>query len=264
MDLPTRRKRPKFIHAAVDRNVTATCLRKCLDAVPNRLLIIDDDRELTSLLGELLVQEGFELDAYHTGQDAAAKVVTGGYALVVLDVMLPERNGFEILKEIRRQSNVPVILLTARGDDIDRVVGLELGADDYVPKPFNARELTARIRAVLRRADARAIGADRPILTVDDVTLDPSSRTVTCAGVPVELTTVEFDLLRVLLEAAGETVPREAIADRVLGRRLDPFDRSVDVHISKLRRKLGLRAADGERIKSIRGIGYIYTLPAAG
>ena len=229
-----------------------------------RLLIIDDDRELTSLLSELLTQEGFDLDAYHSGKDAAARAVTGNYALVVLDVMLPERNGFEILKDIRRQSNVPVILLTARGEDIDRVVGLEIGADDYVPKPFNARELTARIRAVLRRADARAMVSDRQPVRVDDVTLDPSSRHVTCAGVPVELTTVEFDLLRVLLESAGETVPREAIAERVLGRGFDPLDRSVDMHISKLRRKLGLRAGDEERIKSIRGIGYIYTLPAAG
>jgi two-component system response regulator CpxR len=236
-----------------------------LDIVPIRLLIIDDDQELTSLLRELLTQEGFELDSYHTGKEAAAKAVSGGYALVVLDVMLPEMNGFEILKDIRRQSNIPVILLTARGDDVDRVVGLEIGADDYVPKPFNARELTARIRAVLRRADARATGtADRHVVRVDDVTLDPSSRTVTCGGAAVELTTVEFDLLRMLLESSGETVPREAIAERVLGRRFDAFDRSVDMHVSKLRRKLGPRGQDEERIKSIRGIGYIYTLPAAG
>jgi two-component system, OmpR family, response regulator CpxR len=232
---------------------------------PVRVLIIDDDRELTGLLSELLAQEGFALEAHHTGKDAAATAVAGGYALVVLDVMLPHMNGFEILKEIRRQSNIPVILLTARGDDVDRVVGLEIGADDYVPKPFNARELTARIRAVLRRADARATGRpDRQVLRVDDVTLDPSSRRVTCAGTPLELTTVEFDLLRVLLEAAGETVHREAMAERVLGRRFDPFDRSVDMHISKLRRKLGPRVAGDDRIKSIRSIGYIYTLPATG
>jgi two-component system response regulator CpxR len=228
-------------------------------------LIIDDDQELTSLLAELLGQEGFQLEAYHTGRDAAAKAVAGGYALVVLDVMLPHTNGFEILKEIRRHSNVPVILLTARGDDVDRVVGLEIGADDYVPKPFNARELTARIRAVLRRTDTRhAPSPERHVLRVDDVTLDPSSRTVMCGGNPVDVTTVEFDLLRLLLEAAGETVPRETMAERVLGRRFDPFDRSIDMHISKLRRKLGPRTSSDERIKSIRSIGYIYTLPAAG
>lgn len=230
-----------------------------------RLLIIDDDRELTGLLAELLAQEGFELNAHHTGEDAARKAVAGGYALVVLDVMLPHMNGFEILKEIRRQSTVPVILLTARGDDVDRVVGLELGGDDYVPKPFNARELTARIRAVLRRGDARlAPTSDRHVVRADDVTLDPSSRGVTCGGAPIDLTTVEFDLLRMLLESAGATVPRETIAERVLGRRFDPFDRSVDMHISKLRRKLGPRSAGDERIKSIRSVGYIYTLPTAG
>jgi two-component system, OmpR family, response regulator CpxR len=234
--------------------------------VAQRLLIIDDDRELTSLLAELLTQEGFELDVWHMGREAAARALSGSYALVVLDVMLPEINGFEILKEIRRQSTVPVILLTARGDDVDRIVGLEIGADDYVPKPFNARELTARVRAVLRRGDARVApppAPERHVLKVDDVTLDPSSRTVRRAGALVELTTVEFDMLRVLLEAAGETVPRDAIAERVLGRQFDPFDRSVDMHISKLRRKLGPRAAGEERIKSIRSVGYIYTLPAA-
>jgi two-component system response regulator CpxR len=183
-----------LLYDGVSIETSRLASRECLDTLPVRLLIIDDDRELTSLLGELLAQEGLELDAYHSGQDAAATAVTRGYALIVLDVMLPEKNGFEILKEIRHQSNVPVILLTARGDDVDRVVGLEIGADDYVPKPFNARELTARIRAVLRRADARAMGSDRPVVRVDDVTLDPSSRTVTCASVPVELTTVEFDL----------------------------------------------------------------------
>lgn len=226
-----------------------------------RLLIVDDDRELTGLLGELLRQEGFEVETHSTGRGAASRAVSGDYALVILDVMLPELNGFEILKEIRRTSNVPVILLTARGADVDRIVGLEIGADDYVPKPFNARELSARIRAVLRRLEPRPGDRERAALSVDDVSLDPGSRAVLRAGVPVDLTTVEFDMLRLLLESAGQTVTRERISEQVLGRPFDPFDRSVDMHISKLRRKLGTRPGDEERIKTVRSVGYIYTLP---
>jgi DNA-binding response OmpR family regulator len=230
--------------------------------MPTRLLIIDDDAELTGLLTELLGQEGFHVDAHHSGADAASRANSGEYSLVILDVMLPEVNGFEILRQIRRTSSVPVILLTARGEDVDRVVGLEIGADDYVPKPFSPRELTARIRAVLRRLEGRSSDV-RHLLSVDDVSVDSAARTVIRAGVAIELTTVEFDILRALLESAGQTVPRETIAETVLGRRFDPFDRSVDMHISKLRRKLGPRRDGEERIKAIRSVGYIYTLPAA-
>jgi two-component system, OmpR family, response regulator CpxR len=226
-----------------------------------RLLIVDDDTELTRLLTELLSAEGFEIDAHHGGADAATRAAAGDYALVILDVMLPELSGFEILKQIRRTSNVPVILLTARGDDIDRIVGLEIGADDYVPKPFNPRELTARIRAVLRRMELRLHEAGRRPLSVDDVSLDPASRTVLRDGTPLDVTSVEFDILRALLESAGQTVAREAIAEKVLGRRFDPYDRSIDMHISKLRRKLGPRPNGDERVKTIRSVGYIYTLP---
>jgi DNA-binding response OmpR family regulator len=227
-----------------------------------RLLIIDDDDELTGLLRELLGQEGFQVDTHPGGADAPARAVSGGYSLVILDVMLPELNGFEVLKQIRRTSSVPVILLTARGTDIDRIVGLEIGADDYVPKPFNARELTARVRAVLRRLERREDTLARPaVLSVDDVSLDSASRAVMRDGVSLDLTTVEFDMLRLLLESAGQTVARERISEEVLTRRFDPFDRSVDMHISKLRRKLGPRAGGEERIKTIRSVGYIYTLP---
>ncbi len=226
-----------------------------------RLLIVDDDAELTRLLTELLGQEGFEVDASAGGTDSALRATTGGYALVILDVMLPDINGFEILRQIRRTSNIPVILLTARGDDVDRIVGLEIGADDYVPKPFNARELTARVRAVLRRMEPRPHEPERHPLAVDDVSLDPTSRTVLRDDTPVDVTSVEFDILRLLLESAGRTVSRETIAKKVLGRRFDPFDRSVDMHISKLRRKLGPRPEGSERIKTIRSVGYIYTLP---
>jgi two-component system response regulator CpxR len=174
--------------------------------------------------------------------------------------MLPEVNGFEILKQIRRVSQVPVILLTARGDDIDRIVGLEIGADDYVPKPFNPRELTARIQAVLRRTEPRQAPESR-VLTVGDVVLDPRARTVVRAGEQVELTTVEFDLLQALLASAGDVVSRDELTHAVLGRELAPFDRSIDMHISRVRRKLGERRDGVERIKAIRGVGYIYTQP---
>ncbi len=228
-----------------------------------RLLIVDDDRELTGLLSELLPQEGFDVETHNSGAGAAAKAAAGAFSLVTLDVMLPEANGFDILRELRRASRVPVILLTARGDDIDRIVGLEIGADDYIPKPFNPRELIARIRAVLRRTEPRVGESDRRAVRVDDVALDPRSRTVTRDDTTIELTTIEFDILHALLESAGHTISRETISEKVLERRFDPLDRSIDMHISKLRRKLGGRPGGEERIKTIRGVGYIYALPAA-
>ncbi|MGE3275928.1 MAG: response regulator transcription factor [Vicinamibacterales bacterium] len=229
-----------------------------------RLLIVDDDVELTTLLTELLGQEGFVVDALPGGADVPARATSGGYALIILDVMLPQVNGFDILRQIRQISTLPVVLLTARGDDVDRIVGLELGADDYVPKPFNPRELTARIRAVLRRLDGGGSGSARTVLRVDDVVLDPAARLVTRGGESIDVTSVEFDILKRLLETAGQTVTRDAIAEGVLGRHYDPFDRSIDMHISKIRRKLGDRPGGEERIKTIRGVGYIYALPAAG
>ena len=222
------------------------------------ILIIDDDRELCDLVGELLRGEGFEVDAHHTGAGAVDLAASGAYELVILDVMLPEQNGFEILRGLRRRSAVPVILLTARGEDVDRIVGLEIGADDYLPKPFNSRELTARIRAVLRRIQPREQDT-LPSVTVGDITIDPSTRTVLRSNALVDLTTVEFDLLHTLLSDAGRVVSREDISQHVLGRAFDPFDRSIDVHIGKVRRKLADDAA--ERIKSVRGVGYIYAQP---
>lgn len=224
------------------------------------ILIIDDDRELCELVGELLRGEGFEASFHHTGVGAVDAAASGTHALVILDVMLPGQNGFDILRELRKRSAVPVILLTARGEDVDRIVGLEIGADDYLPKPFNSRELTARIHAVLRRMQPR-VEDTLPRLDVGDITLDPATRTVAKNGTPVDLTTVEFDLLHLLLSVAGRVVGREELSQRVLGRPFDPFDRSIDVHIGKVRRKLG-DSADGEgRIKTIRGIGYIYAQP---
>jgi two-component system response regulator CpxR len=230
--------------------------------MPKKILIVDDDRELCGLLGELLRADGFEVEAWNTGRGAVERAIAAEPSLVILDVMLPEVNGFEILKRVRRASQVPVILLTARGDDVDRIVGLEIGADDYVPKPFNPRELTARIQAVLRRTEPRQAGEGR-VLAVGDVVLDPGARTVSRAGEPVELTTVEFDLLQSLLASAGEVVSRDELTHDVLGRELAPFDRSIDMHISRVRRKLGERPDGVERIKAIRGVGYIYTQPSS-
>jgi two-component system response regulator CpxR len=225
------------------------------------ILLVDDDVELTALLKELLHTEGFEVTSHFEGTDAAAMAVGGSYALVILDVMLPSVDGFEVLREIRRTSSMPVILLTARGEDADRVVGLEIGADDYLPKPFNPRELVLRMRAVLRRSENAGQPGLEKALRVGEVVLDPPRRLVLSSGRRVELTPVEFDILHHLLAAAGRTVTRDALAEQVLGRALSPDDRSIDVHISKVRRKLGPHLSGDDRIKSIRGTGYIYTLP---
>ncbi len=227
---------------------------------PPRILIVDDDRELCALLRELLAAEGYEVESYNRGGGAAERAADGDFTLVVLDVMLPEVNGFDILRDLRRRSDVPVILLTARGDDVDRIVGLELGADDYLPKPFNPRELLARLHAVLRRLERTQSEAGSRVLEVGDVVLDPGARTVLKGDRPVPLTTVEFDVLRVLLAAAGQVVSRDALSEQVLERKFDPFDRSIDMHISKLRRKLDDEG--GERIKTVRGVGYIYAQPS--
>ena len=230
--------------------------------MPSRILIVDDDVELCALLTEFLSSEGFEIDAHNTGRGAVERVLDPRVALVVLDVMLPEVNGFDILRHVRRTSDVPVILLTARGEDVDRIVGLELGADDYLPKPFNPRELSARISAVLRRVQPRRTAEDTRVTTVGDVVLDRGARTVLQQGRAVSLTTVEFDLLSVLLQSAGNVVSRETIAEQVLGRQFDAFDRSIDMHISRLRRKLGDTDDEHQRIKTVRSVGYIYAQPA--
>lgn len=228
-----------------------------------RILIVDDDVELCGLLTEFLSAESYEIETYNRGDGAPARATEGDYDLVVLDVMLPGMNGFDILREMRRTSEVPVILLTARGEDIDRIVGLELGADDYLPKPFNPRELSARIHAVLRRSAPRRDGDASTVLSVGDLVLDRGARTVLKGGEPVQLTTVEFDLLALLLSSAGKVVSRDEMAQSVLGRELDPSDRSVDMHISKLRRKLDEGADGQERIKTVRSVGYIYAQPSS-
>jgi len=233
------------------------------------LLVVDDDTELCQLLSEYLVPEGYDVEAVHSGEEGVERALSGDHALVVLDVMLPDVRGFEVLRQLRAQSRMPVLMLTARGNEQDRILGLEMGADDYLPKPFNPRELCARIEAILRRS-----GADRPAtdgrasaeLAVDDVSMNKGSRIVRRGRDTIELTTVEFDLLEALLRAAGRVIPRDELVRSVLNRAFSPFDRSIDTHVSNLRRKLGPTPEGRERIKSVRGIGYQYTLrhaPAA-
>lgn len=228
-----------------------------------KLLIVDDDVELCELVAEYLAPEGFEVEVVHDGAKGAELAPSGDYDIVILDVMLPGMNGLDALRAIRSRASVPVLMLTARGTDVDRIVGLEIGADDYLAKPFNPRELLARVRAVLRRAAPAepTETARRDAVTVGDVALDRGARTVVRAGGTVELTSVEFDLLDALLRAAGTVVSRNDLALAALGREISPLDRSVDQHVSNLRKKLGPRPGGNERLKSVRGSGYMYTFP---
>ena len=215
-----------------------------------RILIVDDDEELAGLLSELLTGEGFHVDTKAKGPEGLAAALEGGYDLMVLDVMLPGLDGFEILRRARRSTRLPILMLTARGEDEDRIVGLDLGADDYLPKPFNPRELLARIRAILRRLEPRT-SAGR--LEVNGIMIDPGTRTVHQDGQEVDLTTFEFDILETLMRAAGRVVSRDELMENLYGRKATPFDRSVDMHISHLRRKL---EGDKPLIKTVRGTGY--------
>lgn len=229
------------------------------------VLIVDDDVELCELVTEYLVQEGYAVECVYDGSRALDRLAETTPDLVVLDVMLPGVNGFEVLRRIRDRCDVPVIMLTARGEEVDRVVGLELGADDYMPKPFSPRELTARMKAVLRRVEVA--GAEREsgraeALVVADIRLDLGARTVTVSGEEVRLTGIEFSLLEQLVRNAGTIVDRGELSREVLGRRASTFDRSLDVHLSNLRKKLGPLADGRERIKTVRGVGYIYVRPA--
>lgn len=225
-----------------------------------QILIIDDDVALCELVTEYLEPLGFTVDSVHRGDAGADRALAGKYSIVILDVMLPGVNGFEVLRSIRAQSKLPVLMLTARGDDVDRIVGLEIGADDYLPKPFNPRELVARIRAILRRTGAEPLGGTAKPLIVGDIELDLGTRVVRRSGKVIQLTAVEFDLLEKLLRSAGRILSREDLSKEVLGRNTSPFDRSIDMHISNLRKKLGHQVGAVERIKTVRGVGYIYAL----
>ncbi len=225
------------------------------------VLLIDDDNELSKLLEEYLQSEQFELESAHDGPSGLEKALGNHYAAVILDVMLPGMSGLDVLKQLRQKSSVPVLMLTARGSELDRILGLELGADDYLPKPFNPRELVARLRAILRRASGGGPAAASQPIHLADVELHPESRSVTCSGKPVSLTGAEFDLLYTFLRSPGKIISREDLTQAALGRPMSPMDRSIDVHVSNLRRKLGSYDGDQERIKAIRGSGYVYLLP---
>ena len=217
-----------------------------------QLLLVDDDAELCAMLREYLEPEGFGAESAENGQSALERLARGGIDLVVLDVMLPGLSGFEVLRRLRATSRVPVLMLTARGEEIDRVVGLEMGADDYLAKPFSPRELVARIRAVLRRmADAPAGG----LLAFGTLTLDVRAHRAQVEGEDLELTSAELRILELLMQADTRTVGREELMQQALGRRLLPTDRSLDTHISNLRRKLA-RFTDRIRIQGVRGAGY--------
>jgi len=224
-----------------------------------RVLVIDDDAELCQLVTRFLSREGFEISWAPNGAMGIERALAEDYSMIMLDVMMPDRDGFDVLRRIREHSRTPVLMLTARGDTDDRIRGLEMGADDYLPKPFDPAELVARIRAILRRsASLRPLSLS---LASGDIELDTGARNVWRNGTPIDLTTVEFDLLAALIRAAGSTVSREELVRNVLGRDFSPFDRSIDTHVCNLRRKLGPLDDGGERIKGVRGAGYLYVSP---
>lgn len=227
----------------------------------NKLLLIDDDKELTQLINEYLSAEGFEVDMVHDGQQAAEITNFDQYAAIVLDVMLPVRSGFEVLKLLRQKSQTPVLMLTAKGDTIDRVIGLELGADDYLPKPCDPRELVARIRAVLRRAiptNNHHPAVER--ISAEKLTLHLGSRSVTWEETDVPLTGTEFSVLELLVRRAGQVISKDDMTEQALNRKLTPYDRSIDVHVSNIRKKLTHAGANKELIINVRGAGYMLTL----
>jgi two-component system response regulator CpxR len=225
-----------------------------------RILMVDDDRKLCRLVGDYLSKMGFDLSCVHTGPEGLARAGGGGFDAVILDVMLPGMDGFDLLKALRRASDVPVLMLTARGDETDRIVGLEMGADDYLPKPFSTRELLARLRAIVRRSGGRKekTGPAELPLIAGDLCIDCVSHTATLAGNALELTRIEFALLDALARAAGRVLSRDQLLDRVAGREYEVFDRSIDVHISSLRRKLGDNPKDPRFIKTVRSAGYLF------
>lgn len=225
----------------------------------SKVLIVDDDIDLTAMLSQFLIREGFQVRAVHDGEAGVAEAMGGDYNVVVMDIMMPRLTGVEALRRIRSTSNVPVLMLTARGDNIDRIVGLDMGADDYVPKPFNPGELVARIRAILRRVDGRDSAASNRsarLLQAGQLALWPGSRRAVWHGQTLELTGTEFTLLEVLARHAGQLISKQEISVQAFGKPLGRFDRRIDVHISSIRQKLGARSDGQSWIQSVRGQGY--------
>ena len=226
------------------------------------LLLADDDTELCDMLGQYLEAEDFAVTAVHDGEAALAEARSGRYELAVLDIMMPRMSGLDVLRELRRDSQLPVLILTARGDDVDSIVGLELGADDYLPKPASPRVLVARIRAILRRAAASAPAepAAPAHIALGDLEIHTGARSVELAGRPVPMTSTEYSLLEYLARGAGRAIGKEELSQQVLGRKLEAYDRGIDMHVSNLRKKLGPLPGGEERIKTVRGVGYQYVL----
>lgn len=223
-----------------------------------KLLLIDDDIELCELLIEYLATEGYEVSAVHDGEAGVHAALSKEYQLVLLDVTLPKLNGFDVLKKIRQSSDIPVLMLTARGDDVDRIIGLEFGADDYLPKPYNHRELVARIKAIMRRGRTPAAETSSRVLSIDDITLNLANREAKLGEKVLELTATEFMVLKALIEKAGELISRDELTQIALNRRLTLYDRAIDMHVSNVRKKIGTRPDGSARIKTVRGAGYFY------
>jgi DNA-binding response OmpR family regulator len=226
----------------------------------NRILVLDDEAAMVALVTSQFGPEGFQVESVTEQEPAVRLSLSGQYALVLLDISLPDFNGFDILQRIRAKSSVPILIASARNDDASRVFGLEGGADDYLSKPFNPRELIARIRAILRRGYSPApttVSASEP-LSVGDLELDKTAWVVRRAGERVDLTTVEFQLLEALLRSAGRVLKRQELVENVFGRHFSPLDRSVDMHVSNLRRKLSNGIDGKDRIRTVRGVGYVY------
>jgi DNA-binding response OmpR family regulator len=221
-----------------------------------QILVVDDDVELCELVAEYLEPDGYKVEAVHDGETGLQRALSGEHALAVLDYMLPGLNGFELLKQIRTRSRLPVVMLTARGDAVSRIVGLQIGADDYLPKPFDPLELLARINAVLRRSLPDHDTSET--VNIGDIEMDHRTRTVKRGGELIELTLVEYSILEKLIKSAGRIVSREELVKEILHRPMSPFDRSMDTHVANLRRKVGHQVNGVERIKTVRGIGYIY------
>lgn len=222
-----------------------------------RILMIDDDRELCELMQQFLNGEGFDVTCAHDGDSGLAMIHTAPFDLAVLDIMMPGKNGMEVLRELRASSKLPVIMLTARGEEMDRIIGLELGADDYVPKPCNPRELAARIRAVLRRSDNQMPTTPKT-RRIGSLEWQPQARNISEAGQTLELTATEYDILACLIERAGEVVSKRELSEKALGKKLGPFDRALDVHIAHIRKKLAPRPDGEPRIKTVRGVGWLF------
>jgi two-component system response regulator CpxR len=254
------------IHSAVWSNRDARLAKNKDEIAMPRLLIADDDVELCAILRNYFDLDGMQLDAVHLGDTVLDALAFGNYDLLILDIMLPGMMGLDVLREIRRNGTIPILMLSARGEEMDRVLGLELGADDYLPKPCSPRELVARVRSILRRANITEVdstsakSANSKLLRVGDLDLNLGARQVQCAGVSIDLTGTEFNVLHELLKCPGELIKKGDLCQRALGRRLEPFDRSLDTHVSNLRKKLGPTCDGRPRISSLRGAGYIYVV----